>query len=396
MAIIDFGDFPGVNMQDPETLGADIFSDFPSFDFVSGYGDNQIVEIHSPSNTAFVRAYGNLAYNFDGTPTDDSIVNAIEVFVPGGAYRIVIDGFSVSFPTFENALLGRDLSTLYAGHPLLILGAETNADTLAGGTLNDDIYGYGGQDVLFGNGGNDYLDGGGGKDTMRGGAGNDDYFVGHASDVVRENSGQGIDLVISTIDYRLPANVEDLALLDVGGAIDGIGNGAANYLEGNASGNVLQGLLGNDTQVGLGGNDILEGGAGNDRLTGGSGADVLLGGDGTDLLFWDIADAGVDGGAGTDTLKVGTGNLNLLQVDNTLIENIERISLAGNGLNTLTLSFSDIIDISSSSNSLRVLGEAGDTVNAPNTFVEMETVDGYTRYRSGGATLWVDSDINVV
>lgn len=399
MVAIDFGDFPGVDMQEPERLGADVFADFASFDFTSGFGDAEVLEIPNGADTAFVLGHGDWFYDIGGYPTDDSIVRAMEVWVPGASaefdYRVIIDGFTVSFATFENALLSGDLSPLYAGQSLEILGTVSNDDTLVGGDLADEIYGEGGNDLLFGNGGNDYLDGGQGRDTMAGGAGDDDYGVNNATDVIDESDGEGRDLAIASVTYRLPDFVEELALFGKK-AINGTGNELANYMEGNGAANQLQGLAGNDTLTGLGGNDLVNGGDGNDSLAGGAGADRLRGGNGNDLLTWhSAADVLIDGGAGTDTLKASAG-LNLLNVDNDVIVDIERISLAGNGAGRLTLSVRDVLDISSTSNSLRVLGEAGDVVNAPGSFVELDDVDGYTRYKSGAATLWVDSDINVV
>jgi Ca2+-binding RTX toxin-like protein len=395
---IDFADFPGVNMQDPVGLGAAIFTRFSTFNFTSGFTQGDLLEIPNHSNpssaTAVVKAFGAWTFEVSG-PADSSTVHSLRVDdLPGNAYRIVITGFNVFFPTFENALLGKNLSALYAGQALEILGTATNADTLVGGTLADEIYGYGGNDVLFGGAGNDYLDGMVGRDAMSGGAGDDDYGVDNARDVIDEIDGEGRDLAIASVSYRLPDFVEEIALFG-SGAINGTGNALANYMEGNGAANRLQGLGGDDTIVGLGGNDSLSGGDGNDSLAGDAGADRLLGGNGDDSLTWHSADGLVDGGAGTDTLRVA-GSLNLLRVDNGVVVDMERISLAGNGANRLTLNARDVLDISSTINNLRVLGEAGDIVDARGSFVELLEVGGYARYRSGAATLWIDSDITVI
>lgn len=397
---IDFADFPGVNMQDPAGLGAAIFSNFAVFNYTSGAynataGTLDIPNHVVPANqTAFVRAYShNWGFDMAGMPLDDTRIYAIEVWAPGG-YRVVMDGIDVFFPTLENALNGKNLLSLYTGQALEILGTATNADTLVGGILADEIYGYGGNDVLFGGAGNDYLDGQQGRDTMAGGAGDDDYGVNHARDVIDEAGGEGRDLAVAAVSYRLPEFVEDITLFG-SGVIDGTGNALANYMEGNGAANRLQGLAGNDTLVGLGGNDVLNGGDGNDRLAGDAGADRLLGGNGNDSLIWHSADRLVDGGTGTDTLRA-MGSLNLLRVDNDVVIDIERISIAGNGANRLTLNARDVLDISSTINNLRVLGEAGDIVDARGPFVELQEVGGYTRYRAGSAVLWIDSDITVI
>jgi Ca2+-binding RTX toxin-like protein len=402
MVAIDFADFPGVNMQDPAGLWSDVLSAYPVFNFTTGHTSGNLLEIPNNADAGapgvvVIEAYTDPAVTwvFNGSePSDSNIVESIRVNHPGTTYRLVMVDFQVTFLTLENALLGKNLSALYAGQALEILGTATNNDTLVGGTLADEIYGYGGNDVLFGGGGNDYLDGMDGRDTMSGGAGDDDYGVNNSRDVIDESSGEGKDLVIASATYRLPEFVEDIALFG-SSAIDGTGNALANYMEGNAAANQLRGLAGNDTLTGLGGNDRLDGGDGNDQLVGGNGADVLRGGNGNDSLTWHAKDRIVDGGAGNDTLKVVL-SLNLLNVDNDVIADIELVSLAGNGANRLTLNAQDVLNISSTSNTLKVLGEAGDIVDARGSFVELNEVGAYIRYRSGDAKLWVESDIAVI
>ena len=76
---------------------------------------------------------------------------------------------------------------------------------------------------------------------MTGGTGNDIYFVDNALDTVAENIGEGTDTVNSSITFTLGTDVENLTLLDSGGAINGIGNSDANILTGNSSINTLTG-----------------------------------------------------------------------------------------------------------------------------------------------------------
>lgn len=406
MVRIDFGDFPGVDMQDPD-LGAAILEDFATFNFFSGAYDEieGILEIPNTADplaqTAFIRAYGQWDFDDDGSPADNSIVDGIEVWVPGATpgtydYRIALDGLDVFFPSLESALLDRDLSFLYTGQALEILGTATGDDTLVGGGWADEIVGFGGNDVLMGNAGNDFLDGRSGLDTLIGGSGHDDYAVNTTRDVIIEADGGGIDRAISSVSYTLPAFVEDLALRDAVGALNGRGNGLDNFLEGNIGHNALQGLAGNDTMVGLAGADTLLGGAGNDRLNGDTGSDVLRGDDGNDVLVWHELDRRVDGGAGSaDTLRLFSGNLNLRLVDNAKILDIEQVNLAGSGANTLTLGAGDLLDLSSTTNTLRVYGDAADRVDIRGDFTESGTVGSFIRYRLGAGILLVDPDIIV-
>src|SRR6202000_756020 len=89
---------------------------------------------------------------------------------------------------------------------------------------------------------------------LYGGKGNDTFIVDNTGDVVNENTGEGTDLVKSSVSYTLSADVENLTLTGTG-TIDGIGNNLNNVITGNDSGNFLEGGLGNDTLIGGKGND---------------------------------------------------------------------------------------------------------------------------------------------
>ena len=84
--------------------------------------------------------------------------------------------------------------------------------------------------------------------TLAGGQGNDTYVVG-AGDVIVENAGEGVDLVLSDVSYVLSANVENLTLTGLA-ASSGTGNSLINVLTGNAAENVLDGRGGADTLIG--------------------------------------------------------------------------------------------------------------------------------------------------
>jgi len=121
------------------------------------------------------------------------------------------------------------------------------------GTGNSD------DNVLYANGSNDIL---------AGGAGNDSYYVSNSATQVIEKPGEGTwDIIYSSVDYTLPANVESLVMQ--GDGLHGTGNAADN------------------TFYILGSNDVLVGGAGNDTavFSGDSSAYVIYSFNGVDAIL---------------------------------------------------------------------------------------------------------------
>ncbi len=234
------------------------------------------------------------------------------------------------------------------------LGATGNAGS-------NKLVGNTGKNLLQGGAGNDVLDGGAGADTMVGGQGDDTYYVDNAQDVATELAGEGLDLVISRIDYVAADHLENVTLAGIA-ATAATGNALANVLTGNDQDNVLDGKAGADSMIGSRGNDryvvdnagdqVIEaagegydtivsslqatvlsanvealeltgsatqgvgnaldnyivGTAGDNLLQGLEGNDTLSGGQGSDRLEGGTGDDRLDGGEGNDHLDGGDGN----------------------------------------------------------------------------------------
>ena len=226
------------------------------------------------------------------------------------------------------------------------------ANAISGNDAANRLSGSDGNDVLVGNGGNDTLDGGAGADTMVGGTGDDTYCVDSAHDVIAENAAQGTDMVRSSINYTLGANIENLAL-DGTSSLYGYGNEADNALTGNAGANKLFALAGNDT---------LDGGAGDDRLVGGTGDDTYYVdsyndhiienvGEGTDRVY---SSANYKLSANIETLRL-TGSADLYGYGNEL-DNV----LTGNGATNKLFGMDGNDQIDGKGGADRMFGGTGD------------------------------------
>lgn len=193
----------------------------------------------------------------------------------------------------ENINAGTDLVQAAVS---IILGNNIENLTLTG-TADIDGTGNALANIILGNDGNNVLDGGVGADTLTGGAGDDTYIVDNAGDVLTENSGEGIDLVQSSVSFTLGADFENLTLTGSGGI--------------NATGNDLDNLI--------------IGNAGNNNIDGGIGADTLMGGDGGDTYTVDDAgDTVIELDAqGTDLVRAS--------VTHTLSDYVENLTLIGSG-----------------------------------------------------------------
>ncbi|PTQ83244.1 integrin alpha [Nitrosomonas ureae] len=158
----------------------------------------------------------------------------------------------------------------------------------------------------------------------------------------------------------------------------------------------FQGTPGDDNFTGTKVAESFKGEAGNDRLIGRGGADSFDAGDGNDyirILGDDFQF--VDGGSGIDTLGLAGSDFNLdLSSVIDKIHGIETIALYGVGDNTLALTAQDVTDLSDSTNTLRVKGNAGDSMLGLNSGWTDGGVHGnFHTYTQGEAVLLVGVDV---
>ncbi|MGD9885109.1 MAG: S8 family serine peptidase [Reyranella sp.] len=221
-----------------------------------------------------------------GSDLADSVPVTLPVQVVAGTYHLG----AIADP---GGALPEASETNNVSNALPIALGTSASDALTGTAVSDSLFGFAGDDtinggtgidVMLGGAGNDTLDGGLGDDTMLGGPGDDTYHVESLLDSVTELANQGIDTVLASVsEYVLPANVEELTLVDP--AVSGEGNSLDNVITGNALQNTL---------IGHDGNDILDGETNTNPAEG----DILLGGVGNDTYIlrnnFDLVDEGAD------------------------------------------------------------------------------------------------------
>ncbi len=152
-----------------------------------------------------------------------------------------------------------------------------------------------------------------------------------------------------------------------------------------------------ETLTGTTAADIMVGDRGNDILLGNGGADVLTGGEGDDVLaVADLAFARIVGGNGFDTLRLdGSGlTLDLTTLADNRLQGIEQIDITGAGINTLTLNYREVLNISDASNQLIVRRNGGDIVNIGSGWTQgsdqLIGTENFQVYTLGVATLLIE------
>ena len=214
-------------------------------------------------------------------------------------------------------------------------GTVTKTLNLTINPLPINITGDSSNNLLNGNYKDNIIDGGAGADTMIGGTGNDTYYVDNTGDVVTEDSGEGTDLVSSSVTYTLGSNVENL-ILSGNDSINGTGNDLDNYITGNSGANTLTGNGGADTLEGSSGDDTMVGGSGNDtyNFSSGNDSDQISDAAGTDSILFDSSVSKTNIAMYIDSnnnliIDYGsTGGQDVINIQNQSINTIEQVRLS--------------------------------------------------------------------
>ena len=164
------------------------------------------------------------------------------------------------------------------------------------------------------------------------------------------------------------------------------------------SSNIIEGTPGDDILKGTSAAEIFEANDGNDLLIGRGEADVFRGGAGVDQIkVPDLNFESIDGGEGSDILHIAGKDLNLdLASFGSKIHGIETICIYGRGDNSLSLTAHDVVNLSDTSNTLKLHGNAGDLV----TVMDGGWIDGgvngfYHTYTHEDAVLLVGANLAI-
>ena len=273
--VIGTGNSETIDGADGVTNGMDTVWGLGGDDWIYGlggadtlHGGNGDDRLFGGSGADTLNGGNNNDYLVGGTGGDtlnggDGIDQASYSGSSSGVIVSLLTGYTSGGDAAGDTLISIDNVT-GSGFADLLIG-DNNDNVLQGLNDNDTLKGYGGQDILnggdgedwlYGMDGNDTLWGSDGNDKLYGGADNDTYYVDGAGDVVIEAAGEGTDLVNTSVNYTLTANVENLTTSATGWAdLLLTGNALDNQITGNNGDNTLNGGGGLDTMIGNSGDD---------------------------------------------------------------------------------------------------------------------------------------------
>ncbi len=356
--------------------------------FTLGNGNNTLTV--GDGTDQITAGSGNNSITSTGAGADTvTLTSGNNTVVLGDGPDAVLAGDGLNIVTTGN---GNDTVKLGSGFDQVTTGNGNSTITVGNGV---------GDTIIVGTGGNTIALGTGAADTVHTGSGNN--IVSVAAAAVNADSilggltsfnGTGNELVLTTTGIINAPGVGGFQIYQ-------LANGAANNLTlTNANFADLPGgtITVQDGNSGDTVNAAALSAAHSVIIDAGTGADVLIGGAGNDVFnVSDLAFSSINGGAGTNTLALTSSGLTLdLGSFGNRIQNIEVINLAGTGNNALAVSAADVLNVSVTSHTLKVEGNAGDTVTMLGTgWVTGTTSGGFTTYTNGLATLQLSTALTI-
>ncbi|CAB5500430.1 Flagellar hook-length control protein FliK [Bathymodiolus thermophilus thioautotrophic gill symbiont] len=326
-------------------------------------------------------------------------------FAINGESALNYSGYSVSSAGdvngdgLDDLIVGAYLVNHWAGRSYVVFG-KANTDAI---DLSNIAAGIGG----FVINGKDAGDWSGFSVSSAGdvnGDGLDDLIVGAPKADLVDNANMGKSFVVFG-----KTNTKSVHLADIdtgkGVAAHAIDfQGDQNEYNGTSADELFVAGAGNNILIGNGGTDVFNAGAGNDT--------IVINGDNLAKLSSNTLSSNlltrVDGGNGIDTLSLSGSNLtlDLTNIDDGRIQDIEIIKISGSGNNTLKLNLNDLLDISSETNVLKIVGNSTGKVDIElgyNDFIRgAKIIENsiiyyiYNNTNAPTAELWLDQVLEVL
>ena len=337
-----------------------------------------IVAIRDLYGTAGTTRTGDTVYGyntnagdrFDATVLDGSSTNyALTIVDDGGVDTLDLSGSAAGSRV---DLTPGSISDVFGLIGNLTIGPDTVIENVSGSSGADWINGNTADNLLLGNNGNDTLIGGDGNDHLTGGSGADHH-----------DGGNGFDTVDLSASNEA-VNVDLVAGVGSGGDAEGDTYANINRILGSAYGDSF---TGNGFFYGNGGDDTFQDGSGNSTYVGGTGDDlyVFKNGFGTNTI-WGFGQNG-------EADKIDLSNVSGITGFGDLIANHAVQSGAhvviSDGLDTITLAYVQIGNLSASQFIFDTQGADGLTLIGDDSVEELEGADGsdYIEGNGGNDTL---------
>ncbi|MFZ6654757.1 hypothetical protein [Undibacterium sp. TJN19] len=307
---------------------------------ITGTGNSTAHTITANSGNDTLIAGTGLATLIGGTGNDTFVVNNTGDVIMQGADtnpNLVQTSVSYTLPANVQKITG-------TGTGNLVLTGNSTAHTITANT------------------GNDTLVAGAGLATLIGGTGTDTFVVNNSADVITQTANTNKNLVQTSVNYVLPANVQNIT-----------GTGSASIsLTGNTLANVITGNSGNDT------------------LIAGTGLATLVGGTGNNVFVINNASDVITQVANTNTNLVQTSVSYVLpaNVQNITGTGSANISLTGNSLaNVITANSGNDTLIAGAGNDTLISGTGKSTLTggAGNTTYVFNKGNGVTTITQGAS-----------